>query len=116
MLYFFNIISFIITILLLWFKTDVFIDYCKLFNVFKQLTKNYILSNNISFPQYLYVTYKNGVKSRFKLFLLKLATCPLCLSLWLSILAGILFSCFFYFPLFYICSLFIYFNLIKLID
>ena len=116
MLYFFNIIALIVSILIIWFKTDFFIEYCKLFNVYKQLVINYNLTTNISFPQYLYVTYKNSVKNRFKRFLLKLVTCPLCLSLWLSILAGILFSCFLCFPLFYISSLFIYFNLIKLID
>ena len=116
MLYLFNIISFIVTILILWFKTDAFIDYCKLFNVFTQTVKNFNYSTSISFPQFLYVTYKNSMKNRFKLFLLKLVTCPLCLSLWLSVIFSILFGYFFCFPLFYISSLFIYFNLIKFID
>ena len=116
MLFFFNIIALIVCILILWFKTDAFIDYCKLFNVFTPLVKNFNYSTSRSFPQYLYVTYKNGIKNRFNLFLLKLVTCPLCLSLWLSIVSGILFGCIFSIPLLYISSLFIYFNLIKLID
>ena len=106
MLTLFSISFLITTILIVWFETDAFIDYCKLFNVFKRLTTNFTLANNITFPQWLFVTYKNGIKNRFTLFLLKLVTCPICLSLWLAIIFGVLLGVWMYIPCFYIISLF----------
>ena len=116
MLYFFSLICLITSILLTWFKTDAFIEYCKLFNVFTQTIKNYNYTTSLSFPQYLYVTYKNSMKNRLNVFLLKLVTCPICLSAWLCIVLGIMFGYFLYIPILYIGSLFFYFKLVKFID
>ena len=115
MLYFFNIIALIVSILLIWFKTDAFIEYCKLFNVLKQTTINFNLANNITFPQWLFVTYKNGIKNRLTLFLLKLVTCPICLSFWLSVIFGIMFGYCLFIPILYVFSFTSYLLIIKLI-
>jgi hypothetical protein len=53
-------------------KTDFFIEYCKLFNVYKQLVINYNLTTNLSFPQYLYVNLgeQYNKQVRLKLFVI----------------------------------------------
>jgi len=116
MLYFFSLLCLITSILLTWFKTNAFIDYCKLFNVFTSIVKSFEFTDSLSFPQFLFITYKNSVKNRLNVFLLKLVTCPICLSAWLCIVLGTLFGYFLYIPILYIGSLFFYFKLIKFID
>lgn len=116
MLYFFNTIALNVCILFIWFKTDAFIDYCSLFNLIPQTINNYRLTTGLSFPQFLYITYKNGIKNRFKQFLLKLVTCPVCLCMWLSIITSNLINSIILTPLLYILSLFIFFQLSKYID
>jgi hypothetical protein len=108
MLNFIYFLSLIVTILILWFKTNVFVEYCTLFNV--KIPKNV---TDLSYPQFLYITFKN--KTTLLSFFIKLITCVMCLSFWLSVIGGCLLGNVFYVPVFYITTLFLYFTLVRLI-
>lgn len=103
---------FIITLfLLIFFKTDAFIVYSKLFKVNKffyidewEKFKNE-KDITTTYHQYLRIKYPNG-------FWVKLITCPICLCVWLCL--PILFIKFYLFPIICVSSLFLYYLIIKL--
>jgi hypothetical protein len=116
MLYFTCLSTFIVSILILWFKTNAFVEYCNLLGLSK-IVQNYNNdSSNLTYTQFLFVKRNNITNNKFYLFVLKLITCPLCLGLWLCIITGTLLNGIFYIPIMYIAVLFIYFSLCKLID
>jgi hypothetical protein len=114
MLPFLYSLSVILTILIVWFKTDAYVEYCKIFNL------NFLLFNynhpELTFPQYLYSQRNTLFKKPFTVFYIKLITCPFCLSFWLSLIAAFVISNpLAVFPL-YVCSLFLYLFLVKLLE
>ena len=116
MLYFTCLSTFIVSILILWFKTNAFVEYCNLLGL-SNVVQNYNNdSSSLTYPQFLFVKRNSLTSNKFYLFILKLITCPLCLSLWLCIISGIILGNIIYIPLLYITVLFIYFSLCKLID
>lgn len=100
--------GFIVTVLVLWFRTEAFVEYCNLLRI--KIPQN---RTELTYPQFLYVTYKN--EKTFRSFLIKLITCPMCLSLWLSVLLGTPIIGLLAVPTLYIAVLFIYFLLIRVI-
>lgn len=76
------------SILLIWFKSEAYIEYCKLFKL-----------NKIS----LYLDYLNKKKSDISInyhsylrqfhdnFFIRLITCPICFGFWVSLILGTLF-------------------------
>lgn len=105
--------TFLITlILLIWFKTDAFITYTKLFKIdkFFYTTEWEEFKNTkdctVTYLQFLRMKSPNG-------FWIKLITCPICLSVWLSIAYGIFIGVT-AIPIICVCSLFLYFLIIKL--
>jgi hypothetical protein len=100
--------GFIVTVLVLWFRTEAFVEYCNLLKI--KIPQN---RTELTYPQFLYVTYKN--ERTIRSFLIKLITCPMCLSLWLSVLLGTPIIGLLAAPTLYIAVLFIYFLLIKVI-
>lgn len=114
MLSFLYSLSVILTILIVWFKTNAYVEYCKIFKL------NFLLFNydepQLTFTQYLYSQRNILFKSSFMRFYIKLITCPFCLSFWLCLTAAIIISNpLAVFPL-YVCSLFLYLILIKLLE
>ncbi len=106
-------LSIILTILIVWFKTDAYIEYCKIFKL------DFLLLGydqpELSFPQYLYTKKYTLFKSPLVIFFIKLITCPFCLSFWLCLFASLIISNpLASFPL-YVCSLFLYLLLGKLL-
>jgi len=101
--------GFIVSILVLWFKTDALVEYCNLLKI--KIPQN--RTNELTYPQFLYVTYKN--EKTLRSFIIKLITCPMCLSLWLSIVFGIPLIGLFAVPTLYIAVLFVYFLLVRVI-
>jgi hypothetical protein len=100
---------FLALILLIWFKTDAFVEYCKLFGI-KKLFKleGYFELNDpiLHYVDYLIEYYNN--------FFTRLISCPICVSTWI----GLLFSYFIgivQFPAISILGLFIYLLIAKLI-
>lgn len=114
MLPFLYSLSIVLTILIVWFKTDAFVEYCKIFN-WNFLLFNYN-NSELSFPQYLYSQRNVLFKNPFIHFYIKLITCPFCLSFWLCLItAFIIGNPISVFPL-YICSIFLYLILVKLLE
>jgi len=99
-------LSIILTVLIVWFKTDAFVEYCKVLNL-KFLLFNYN-SLELTFPQYLYTQRNVLFKHPITIFFIKIITCPFCLSFWLCLFASVVITNpLATFPL-YICSLFLY--------
>jgi hypothetical protein len=105
--------SLIATILLVWFKSNAFVEYGKLLGLGRWLKlkeyeeKRLSESFELSYPLFLRMTYDN--------FIFKLITCPLCISLWLSSVLC-LFVNIYLIPIVYILSLFIYGVIIRLLN
>ena len=70
-------------ILIIWFQTEAFYEYCKLFG-FKKLfkIKDYSDFSEIS-DEGTYIEYLN---IQYDSFLVRLISCPICLGIWLNIL------------------------------
>jgi hypothetical protein len=94
-----------IMILLIWFKTDAFLEYMSLFRI-KGLTKIK------HFEEYKKInptiSYLNFIKIKFPNFFTKLITCPYCLSFWTALGICFLFNNILFLPLYYIGSIFVY--------
>jgi hypothetical protein len=105
-----NIICLVVSLLFVWFRTDAFVSYCELFNLFKPTINTFKTTLNLSFPQFLYVSYKDSDK-RVVQFVIKLITCPVCLALWLSILICLFTANLYIIPLVFVLSLLTYFIL-----
>lgn len=109
LLVFINLVCLVLTIMIVWFKTSAFVEYCNLFG-FKKLLLGYDKDpNSLTFPQYLYVQSRTLFKCSICRFVVALVTCPLCLAFWLSIGAATLYGSILLTPLFYIAILISYF-------
>lgn len=116
LLVFINLVCLILTIMLIWFKSGAFVEYCKLFNLKKILLGYDKDPNNLTFPQYLYVKSRTLFKCSVCRFLISLITCPMCLSLWLSASAACIYGSIILTPLFYITVLISYFLIDRIIN
>ena len=77
--------SFVAVILILWFRTEVVIEYGKM------LRMNWLLfysDYEELKKQDLRLTYLGYLRQYHNNFFTRLITCPICLSVWLSILVG----------------------------
>lgn len=108
MINFIYLVGFITAVLVVWFRTEAFVEYCNFLKI--KIPQN---RTDLTYPQFLYVTYKN--EKTIRSFIIKLITCPMCLSLWLSIIFGIPTIDIFAVPLLYTVVLFTYFSLIRII-
>jgi hypothetical protein len=116
MINFFYSLGFVVTILIVWFKTDAFVEYCKLIG-FKKILFGYDSSGaQISFPQYLYTKRLSISKNKLIHFYIKLITCPVCINFWLSMIFGGLFLPVLFIPFLYVCNLLVYLILSKLLE
>lgn len=106
--------SLISTLLLVWFKSDAFVEYGKLLGLNRLLEldkyeeKRSSESFELTYPMFLRITHDN--------FIFKLITCPLCISFWLSLILCLSFVNFYFIPVVYIVSLFIYGVITKLLN
>jgi hypothetical protein len=108
LLVFINLVCLVLTIMIVWFKSAAFVEYCNLLGL-KFLLLGYDKDpNSLTFPQYLYVKSKTLFKCSVCRFLVSLITCPMCLSLWLSMGAACLYGTILLTPLFYITILISY--------
>ena len=114
MLNFFYSLSFVTFLLIVWFKTDAFVQYCQLFGL-KFLLLGYEENNNLTFPQYLY-TKRLITPNKYLQFYFKLISCPICLGFWISLVFGALFCSLLAVPAVYISSLFLYLIFSKLLE
>lgn len=101
----FNQISLILFLLIIWFKTDAFIEYSELLRIGKLFKidkyKEYKKVNvAIDYITYLSLKHKN--------FLTKLISCPYCIGFWITLLSCILFNNILVLPFYYISSIIVY--------
>lgn len=92
-------------ILLIHFNTEAWVEYCKLLHLDGiSKYKEYELkkSNDLSLD---YIQY---LRQYHDCFLIRLITCPICLSIWLGIIAGTITLSFSLIPLFIVGSLLLY--------
>jgi hypothetical protein len=109
-------LGFTVSILIIWFKSDVYVEYCKLFGLNKFLFGYDSLESQLTFPQYLYTKRLIISKNKIIHFYIKLITCPICISFWLSLLFSFLFLSVLFTPLLYVCTLFVYLVIVKLLE
>lgn len=100
-----NSIFFITSILIIWFNTDAFVEYCKLIKFPFVKVKEYLIAKErdctLSYHTFLLLNYNN--------FFVKLLTCPVCFCVWLSLIAVIFTDMgFINYPILFICSLYLY--------
>tara|TARA_Y100000593_G_scaffold49908_1_gene94030 strand:+ start:1927 stop:2301 length:375 start_codon:yes stop_codon:yes gene_type:complete len=113
-------IAFLIsTLLFLWNHTDFFVEYCNLFGLdelfkvrsyeqYKEEAATGLTGGN---PD---INYLNYLLIKHDSFFVRLITCPICLSVWMNIIAGIYIEDFKAFVINLWLSLFLYF-IIKLV-
>jgi hypothetical protein len=105
-------IFFLALILILWFNTEVFVEYCNLLRLPFFKTKQYIEAKK----QDCSLSYHTYLLSRHNCFFVRLITCPICFNFWMCLLLYI-FSDYMYleeFPFIFISSLLSYFIFNKL--
>jgi hypothetical protein len=115
MLEFLSITTSIICILIVWFNTDAFTQYLKLLGV-KSLFEQYDQDlKYFNYAEYLKDNSQKIAQNNLQLFLLKLITCPICISFWLSLFCSICFLTVIYLPLIYLTVLIGYYYFIKIL-
>lgn len=80
-----NIILYVTIILIIWFNSTAFIEYCKLVPLFYKLFKvdDFYTKYESDFD----LTYLLYLRQYHSCFFVKLITCPICLGFWLSLIA-----------------------------
>lgn len=81
-------ITFIIFINIVWFETEAFVEYIKLFKLDWFKVNDYLKAKESNFE----LTYHSYLLWNHKNFFIKLITCPICLTTWLSIIFSLLFT------------------------
>lgn len=115
LLVFINLVCLVLTILIVWFKSGAFVEYCNLLGLKKLLLGYDKDPNNLTFTQYLYIKSRTLYKCSICRFVIALVTCPMCLAFWLSLGAASLYSTILLTPLFYITVLISYFLIERVI-
>jgi hypothetical protein len=115
-LVFINTVCLIVAILVVWFQSNAFVEYCKLFGLKKILLGYEDDTNNLTFPYFLLIKKNILFQCSICKFLIMLITCPICLGFWLSIVGACLTFSILYTPVYYITSLFVYFLLTRILN
>lgn len=113
---FINLVSLLVTIMIIWFNSGAFPAYCKLLGLNKFLLGYDRDSGGLTFPQHLYIKSRTIFKCSICSFLIELITCPLCICLWLSIFGACIFLHFIYIPFVYLITLTVYTLLSRLLN
>ena len=97
--------SLVSLILLAWFKSTAFIEYSKLFGLggvfYVDVYEESLKKNPID-------TYQDFLLKNFPCFIIKLITCPLCFSVWVSLVVGLSTNNIYFFPLYNVFGLILY--------
>lgn len=95
----------IVSILIIWFNTDAFLEYARLLHLPGVKVKEYLVAKDrdctLSYHTFLLLNYNN--------FFTRLITCPVCTSAWLTLIVGIFIDlALIDYPILFICSLYFY--------
>ena len=105
--------SLVSLILLVWFKSTAFLEYSKLLGLGKVF---YVYAYEEDLKKNPVDSYQEFLLKNFPCFIVKLITCPLCLSFWLSLIVAISFEEIYLFPLYNVTGLLLYGATNKLIE
>jgi len=95
---------FIAFVLIIWLKTEAFVEYARVFGLSKLLEVDKFDDRSmfeLTYPAFLLVNHNN--------FLTRLISCPICLGLWLNIFVCLFFEDFSFFFIKVIFSILLYF-------
>lgn len=97
--------SIVALFLVIWFRTEAFVEYCRLFHLdrishYKDYDEKKSHDASLTYLSYLR-QYHNGFKTR-------LLTCPVCVAVWLAMLNAIFFSKLSVFPVTFIGGLILF--------
>jgi len=95
---------FVAFILIIWLKTEAFVEYARLFGLSKLLEIDKFDNRTmyeLTYPAFLLVNHNN--------FLTRLISCPICLGVWLNIFVCLYFRDFTFFFIKILISLLLYF-------
>lgn len=95
--------SLVAMILLIWFRGETFIEYCRLFRLHR-FYKDYDAKKK----EDARLTYLGYLRQYHDCFFIRLITCPICVSVWLAIGLAILTAHFFCFPIIMIGGILLY--------
>lgn len=74
--------SIIALILLIWFRTDAWLEYCKIFKMnFISFYKDY----DIKYKEDVSLRYLHYLRMYHNCFFIRLITCPICLAVWIGL-------------------------------
>jgi len=105
------LISFFNTlILLIWFKTEAFIEYFRYSPLINKIIKQYDKSINSGINN----NFINFLSLNYNSFLTRLITCPFCLNFWISVVTTF-FVGYRFFALIYVTSL-IYYKIVNILS
>jgi hypothetical protein len=102
---FVNQICFINFILVIWFHTEAFLEYIKLFRLNFLFRVNKFYEYKKINPTILYTDFLSIKNPNF---LSKLFSCPYCLNFWITLISCILYNNILYLPTIYLTSMIIY--------
>lgn len=97
--------SIVASILLIWFRTEAYVEYCRLFRLnkiskYKDFDEKHKNDVSLSYIGYLR-QYHNG-------FTIRMITCPICLAVWLSVTVALSFAVINLAPIVFISGLIIF--------
>jgi len=104
---FFTLTCLISMVMIIWFKTDAFIEYTQLNRTLCKLLK-IIEYKEYKQQQDITISYQQFLRMKHDNFFVRLVTCPICLDVWLSTITCLLFSNIIFIPVMFILSLLIY--------
>lgn len=110
-----NSIFVVVIFNIVWFKTDAFVEYCKLFSLNK-LFKFLQIDEYIEYNRKNYLhqfTYPEAINSKYNNWLTRLLNCHTCLSFPISVIVSILFGCIYWLPVVYLISLIVTLEIFK---
>lgn len=99
-----------VTFLIVWFHTEAFIEYGKLFKLSKILKINeFETAYNKDFT----LEYLPWLKSSYPNFFTKLINCPWCIGFWFTLTVSLFLYTIYIFPVIYVTTLVIYLQIVK---
>jgi hypothetical protein len=105
-------IFYVVFLLYIWFDTDGFIEYSKLFRLDKKFKIDLWIEYRELNPKMNYLSY---IRLKHSSFFTRLISCKQCFCFWIVFLICLIFGNFLYFPIIYIMSYLIYNLICKLI-
>jgi len=100
-----------VAILIVWFHTEAFIEYSKVFRLHRLFK---IDEFEKAYENDFTLEYIPWLKTRYDSFFTRLISCPWCVGFWLTLFNCCFFGTFYLFPVIYVITIVIYLAIINL--